>query len=279
MTDLIPKSIAEVTALARVLAASGAVSALDVENAERRAKAVGCTLAQALEADMFVKIMAGATRGIDPATSLGYFGVYGGAVRVVREGPLALVIRAGSLEEIDERLIDFSQLQDLEFVASGPPREEGESDAEFAHALAENDQTRRQWAARDDSPQKLKALQDKAHERIRMLGASRTDGTGYEAAICAVRRAGVWSVGLFDLDHAEARDLLRPENEWWTRFRPEALKYAARQPLLREVFADVLGGLAVDDAAGARPGTPAIASPAAPTSDDEGDLREGVSGA
>lgn len=279
--NLIPKSIADVKELARTFARSGAVSDLDLEAARKRAAIIGCEPAECLEADMFLKIMAGASRGIDPATACGYFAVYNGAVRAVREAPLAILLRSGVLEDIDERIVTFTQLQELEYIASGPPRLADQSEEEHDLEMAEHQVVAARWLGRDGGKAKLAALQVRVYERMRMLEQEgRTDGKGYEAAICAVLRAGVWSVRIFDLDQARARGMLEADNDWWRRYPREAMTYAARQPLLRVVFGDVLGGLVLEEA-DAQVGTstiPAGSAGAAPHegADSDGDLREGV---
>ena len=268
--NFIPQSLADVRELAKMFAASGIVSDDDKADAAKRAAAYGCTIAEALQADLMIKIMAGAARDIDPATSLMYFAVYGGAVRAVREGPLALVQRSGKLEEIDERVITEVSIKALEYIDTG--REDVDAD--------ELESLRANWAAESNNEGKYRALQVRAVERLRQLEQTRKSWVGYVAAVCAVRRAGRWHVKISDIDHAEARGLLSTDSDYWQRFRETALMYAARQPLLRETFADVIGGLADDDAP--RGGTSTI--PAAPPSgsqdsDDAEDLRAGVTAA
>lgn len=268
--NFIPQSLAEVRELAKMFAASGIIGDDDKADAAKRAASYGCTIAEALQADLMIKIMAGAARDIDPATSLMYFAVYGGAVRAVREGPLALVQRSGLLEEIDERVITEVSIKALEFVSTG--RED--VDEEELAAVRAN------WTTEHNPEGKFHALQVRAIERLRQLEQSRKDYVGYKAAVCAVCRGGRWSVKISDIDHAEARGLLSTDSDYWQRFPETALMYAARQPLLRETFADVIGGLAVDDTP--RGGTSTI--PGAPASgpqdgEDGEDLRAGVTAA
>lgn len=268
--SFIPNSLAEVRELAKMFASSGIVGDDDKADAAKRASALGCTIAEALQADLMIKIMAGAARDLDPATSLMYFAVYGGAVRCVREGPLALVQKSGLLAERDERVITAPTLQALEHIATGRDDIDPE---EIAGA-------RSLWAGEENSEGKFLALQVRAVERLRQLERTRDGWAGYQAAVCAVRRGTRWYVKISDIDHAEARGLLSADSDYWQRFQEVALMYAARQPLLREVFADVIGGLAVDDSP--RTGTSTIPeTPASgpPSDDDAEDLRAGVTAA
>jgi hypothetical protein len=261
-STLIPRCIAEVTALARVFASSSLVTAGDIDAARARKASTGCEVMAAIEADMFLKILAGASRNIDPATACSYFAVYNGQVRAIREAPLALILRAGVLTEIDERVITFDTLSRLELILD---------DAEARDA----------WLGRDGSEQKLVELQRRADERKRQLSQTGGDDVdkGYLAAVCAVSRGGVWSVKIQDLQHAQARGLLQVgaggRGDWWARFREEALKYSARQPLLREVFADIIGGLTIEGEDDHGPEAAPSPIPEAAEAEDQG-LREGV---
>lgn len=275
MTTLIPKTIPEILELARLLAASGLVSEEEIAEAGARAGRLGCTLPEAIQANVFARILAGAARGVDPATSMRLFGVFRGTIRAVREGTLALVQQSGLLAEIDERVVTFAGLQGLERIATG--RGEDEYD-EAALAAA-----REAWRAEANTEGKLRQLQRRGVERLRQLDLrGRTDGTGYLAAICAVRRGDTWHVMIRDIDHAQQHGLLdgSADGGWWQDRLEEALKYSARQPLLHEAFADVLAGLDVDDGARAEPAPAPSDAPDDAADDDEGEgLRSGVTAA
>lgn len=268
--DLAPRSVSDVLTLARLYAQSSLVTSDDRERAAARLKALGCSLFEALVADMFVRIMAGASRGIDPSTAIGYFSIQDGNVRPVREAPLALVRRSGLLEEMDERVIGMAELAKLENIVRGYHEPEDNAD---------NAELQARWMGLDNNRQKLLALEVRAAERLaQLLVNGREDGAGYSAAVCCVRRAGVWHVKIQDIDHAQARGLLDAGSgsaDWWQRWPEEALKYSARQPLLREVFGDVTGGLGPEEVTPAAGPAPASAT-AEPGTDPDGDLRAGV---
>lgn len=257
--SFIPTDIDRALALARIYAASSIVTPAERAEAAARAGALDVPLAEALVGDMFVRILAGAARGIDPSTSLAYFSIINGTLRATREAPLALC--RGMIEEIDERLVPFAALQELEHIVSGY------SDADPGDAV-ELDRVRFNWRAADDvgTPGKHYALQVRAAERRKLLEGAGFDPEtpGYKAAVCAVRRKGerTWHVRIFDVEEAHARGFIVPENEWWTRFTDDALRYQARQPLLRAVFPDILGNLPVEDEARVAP-PPAASSPPA----------------
>lgn len=256
-SSFIPTDIDKALALAKIYAASSIVTAADRAEAAVRAAALDVPLAEALVGDMFVRILAGAARGIDPSTSLAYFSIINGTLRATREAPLALC--RGMIEEMDERLVPFATLQDLEHITSGYRDPEGDD-------LADLERVRFNWRAQDDisTPGKHYALQVRAAERRQLLEGAGFDPetAGYRAAVCAVRRKGerTWHVRIFDVEEANARGFMVPENDWWMRFTDDALKYQARQPLLRTVFPDILGNLPIEDEA--RVASPALASSA-----------------
>lgn len=253
--DLVPHTQAECLDAARRLVLAGLVSEQEREEATNRARAYGCEVREALEAAFFARILAGATRGIDPATSLRLFVIYGGALSIVREGPLALARQSGQLHAMIERVLVLDTLQQLEDV---------ETAIEWARERGEA------------GPEQLgRRLAEKVADRLRqLLIGGRADGDGYEAAVCCVCRAGEWHVEIRDIDHAREAGLLG--SEWWATRRIEALTYSARQPLLRQVFGDILAGLATEDELQRTQPPPAPGRDEPPADDDEEGLREGI---
>lgn len=259
-TSFIPQSIAEALELAKIYAASSIVSDQEREDAATRSSALAVSLADAIVSDMFVRILAGAARGLDPSTSLAYFSIIKGTLRATREAPLALC--RAHLEEMDERSFTLSRLQDLEFISSGFRDDD-------AREAAEREVLRHNWRAQDpaNTEGKLYAIQVAAAEHLRRLEREgRTEPAGFRASLCAVKRRGEnrWHVRIFDLGEAEARGWMNPDNEWWTKFTDDAMRYQARQPLLRLAFADVIGNLPTeDDARGLATITPRTEPPPA----------------
>lgn len=283
MTDLVPKSIAEIERLAAIYASSSLVTPDEREAAAKRAHAMGVQVADAIRGDLFVRLLAGASRGLDPSTSLSYFSIYGGAVRATREAPLALV--RGQVAEMDERLLTLHELQMMERISVGYPSDHPDLQD---HEVLER--RRYNWRAHgaDDGVSaeastlaKFHALQVRVVERLRLLeAAGRDDDAAFKAAVCAVRRRGegAWHVRIFDLDMAAERGLCdNPENEWWQKWQDDALKYQARQPLLRTVFPDLLGNVPIDDDVRVAPASP-VSSTSPGTAEAAGppDVQEGV---
>jgi hypothetical protein len=275
---LVPATIADCQALAHVLVAAGMVDDREYEQAADRVRRLGGgTIASTLEANLFAKIYAGASRGLDAVTSVRLFAIFNGTIRAVREGPLALVQASGELEEIDERIIVFADLQALAFISvesPAAPRRVPESAIQAA---------RLRWCGENPDWGKLRALDAVATDRASLIEQTdRPDGTGYKAAVCCVRRAGIWYAELYDIDHARQQDRLH--SEWWQRYTDKALTYAARQPLLHRAFGDILAGLAVEDDA-PPPGSIPAAAPTETAEDgpqdpeNPGDLHRGVSSA
>lgn len=261
-SSLIPTTIAECRELARELTLAGLFSQEEYDDAVLRIGKTGGLVHQALEANLFARIYAGAARGIDAAMAVRLFGIFGGTIRAVREGTLALI--QGILEDRDERIILWADLLELEQVATYDP------------SNAEREAIRAKWANEADGEGKLVALERVVKARQMQLELLELDhGKGYMAGVCLVRRDGRWFASLYDLHHAAQQDLV--SSEWWTKYPAQALKYAARQPLLHEVFADVLAGLGVVEDA---PKTAAITAPVEAAADDEDSdeeaLRAGV---
>lgn len=253
--DLVPHTQGECLDAARRLVLAGLVSEQERDEATNRARAYGCEVREALEAAFFARILAGATRGIDPATSLRLFVIYGGALSIVREGPLALARQSGQLAAMIERVLVLDALQRLEDIDTAVEwaRDRGEAEPE----------------------QLGRRLSEKVADRLRQLEiGGRADGDGYEAAVCCVRRGSAWHVEIRDIDHAREAGLLG--SEWWATRRIEALTYSARQPLLRQVFGDILAGLATEDEMHRTQPPAAAIPPETPPEDDEDGLREGV---
>lgn len=262
-SSLIPTTIAECRELARELTLAGLFSQEEYDDAVLRIGKTGGLVHQALEANLFARIYAGAARGIDAAMSVRLFGIFGGTIRAVREGTLALI--QGILQDRDERIILWADLLELDGCAT---YEEGNAEREVVRA---------KWATEADGEEKLVALDRAAHARLMQLELLGLDhGKGYMAGVCLVRREGRWFASIYDMHHAEQQGLV--VSEWWTKYPAQALKYAARQPLLHEVFADVLAGLGTVEDAPKTPSIPAAAEPAVEDADDDDEvLRAGVS--
>lgn len=266
-TALVPTTIAECQQLAHALLAAGMTDDREIAAAEDRVRRLGAkSIAEALEANLFAKIYAGAVRGIDAVMSIRLFSIFNGSIRAVREGPLALVQASGMLEEIDERIILFDDLQDLVHASlreAGPARPRSSPDRIAAARL--------RWCGDTPDWGKLQALDRAATDLAALVEQNgREDGKGYRAAVCVVRRAGTWTAEIYDLDRALQQGRL--ESEWWQKYQDKALTYAARQPLLHRVFGDVLAGIAVEDDDG--PATipaPAAAEPLADAGTDVDD--------
>lgn len=271
MNPLIPTTISECREMAHTLVSAGMTDEREMAAAVERAGQLGCTVPAALEANLFAKIYAGAVRGIDAVMSIRLFGIFNGSIRAVREGPLALVIASGKLNprDIDERIVLMSDLLVLDGISVADPA------AKPRAPESERAAARLRWCGEVPDLDKLRALDRAATDRAALLEQNgRDDGRGYRAAICLVRRDASWHCNIVDIDHASERGLLT--SEWWTKYQDDALRYAARQPLLHRVFGDVLAGLVADDDA---PETPAAAQPGEVDDDEEGDepdLRRGV---
>lgn len=257
MRDLVPHTQAECMEAARRLVLAGLVTEQEREAAAVRAREYGCEIREALESAFFARILTGANRGIDPTTSLRLFVIYGGVLSIVREGPLALARQSGQLEALIERVLTFDVLGQLEDVRTAVAwaTERGEADPDALGRL----------------------LAERVADRVRQLATGgREGGDGYEAAVCCVRRGGVWHVEIRDIDHAREAGLLG--SEWWATRRIEALTYSARQPLLRAVFGDILAGLATEDETQPLRLVPSAPNDDPPPDDEEG-LRDGVKAA
>lgn len=274
MNHLIPTTIAECRELARVMCLAGLVSEQERADAVTRTAQIGGTIVEAIEANLFAKIYAGAVRGMDAAMSIRLFGIYGGSIRATREGPLAIVRASGKLEDIDERFVLLPDLLALESISVEDQQAARRVAPETQHAA------RLRWCGDTIDPGKLRALDIAATDRAAMLDQDGRDtGHGYRAAVCLVKRDGVWHCQIVDLDHARERGLLA--SEWWVKYQNDALRYAARQPLLHRVFGDVLAGLDAEDPVEAAPQPAAIPAEVAVDDDEDGepDLRSGVTAA